>query len=160
VASITARGLRHAGIAIVALVVLLGTTGCYGEGGGPVTGKRIIYSIGQQRVVLVDENETVIGDFPVSGNLSLPKPGIYHVINKKNPGRSGSLSLPYFTGFTYGPDSDIGFHGIPLRSDGTPIESEAELGQPLSHGCVRMNQWWAGWIYDWAPIGTLVEVQG
>jgi lipoprotein-anchoring transpeptidase ErfK/SrfK len=102
----------------------------------------------------------VIGDFRVSGNLSLPKPGLYHVMNKKNPGRSGNLTLPHFTGFAWGPTADIGFHGIPLRPDGTPIQSDAQLGQPLSHGCVRTNQWWAGWIYDWAPIGTLVEVQG
>jgi lipoprotein-anchoring transpeptidase ErfK/SrfK len=144
----------------VALVILLGTAGCHGEGGSGITGKRIIYSIGQQRVVLVDETNTAIADFPVSGNLSLPKPGIYHVMNKKNPGRSGNLSLPYFTGFAWGPSSDIGFHGIPLRSDGTPIQSDAELGQPLSHGCVRVSQWWAGWIWEWAPIGTPVEVQG
>jgi lipoprotein-anchoring transpeptidase ErfK/SrfK len=151
---------RRLALVAVALVVLLGTAGCYGPGGSGITGKRIIYSIGQQRVVLVDETNTAFADFRVSGNLSLPKPGVYHVMNKKHPGRSGNLTLPYFTGFTWGPDADIGFHGIPLNPYGTPIQSEAQLGQPLSHGCVRMTEWWAHWIYDWAPIGTPVEVQG
>jgi lipoprotein-anchoring transpeptidase ErfK/SrfK len=151
---------KRLALVALALIVLFGTAGCYGQGGAGLTGKRIIYSIGQQRVVLVDETNTAFADFRVSGNLSLPKPGIYHVMNKKHPGRSGDLTLPYFTGFAWGPSADIGFHGIPLRPDGTPIQSEAQLGQPLSHGCVRMIEWWAHWIYDWAPIGTPVEVQG
>ncbi|HEX6312976.1 MAG TPA: L,D-transpeptidase, partial [Acidimicrobiia bacterium] len=145
----------------VAAALLVGTTGCFAKGGAPLHGKRIIYSIGQQRVVLIDENEVVIGDFLVSGNLSLPRPGIYHVIQegKRVNGWSGNLRLPWFTRFTYGPTSDIGFHGIPIGPYG-PIQSEAQLGQPLSAGCVRMLEWWAKFIFDWAPGGTPVEVQG
>ena len=52
----------------------------------------------------------------------------------------------------------IGFHGIPLRPGGTPIQTDAELGQYRSHGCVRMNQDAAKVLYDWAPIGTAVVV--
>ena len=145
----------------IALVILLGTAGCYGEGGG-LTGKRIIYSIGQQRVVLVDETNTAIADFRVSGNLRLPKPGVYHVIEegKKVNGWSGNLRLPWFTRFTYGPSADIGFHGIPVRPDGSWVQSVEQLGQPLSAGCVRMHEFWAKFIFDWAPGGTPVEVQG
>jgi lipoprotein-anchoring transpeptidase ErfK/SrfK len=108
--------------------------------------------------LLLVENGQVAAEFPVSGKLSLPRPGVYHVMNKKHPGRSGNLSLPYFTGFTWGPSSDIGFHGIPLRPDGSPIQSDEELGQPLSAGCVRVSQFWAQVIFDWYPIGTRVEV--
>ncbi|MGH9049301.1 MAG: L,D-transpeptidase [Acidimicrobiia bacterium] len=142
-----------------AIALIVGTAGCYAKGPPAVTGKRIIYSISQQRVVLVDESNAAIADFPVSGNLSLPQPGLYEVMNKKHPGRSGDLSLPFFTGFAWGPSSDIGFHAIPERN-GVPIQNDWELGQPVSHGCVRVTRWWAEWIWHWAPIGTLVEVQG
>jgi hypothetical protein len=130
--------------------------------GPPIQGKRIIYSLSQQRVVLVDHGEVVIGDFRVSGNLRLPGPGLYHVIEegKRVNGWSNGLRLPWFTRFTYGPTSDIGFHGIPVHPDGSLVQSEAQLGQPLSAGCVRMLEWWAHFIFDWAPGGTLVEVQG
>lgn len=146
----------------VAIALIVGTAGCYAKGPPPVTGKRIIYSISQQRVVLVDESNAAIGDFLVSGNLSLPRPGLYHVIaeGKRVNGSSGNLRLPWFTRFAYGPDSDIGFHGIPVRPDGSLVQSEAQLGQPLSAGCIRMLEWWAHFIYDWAPGGTPVEVQG
>jgi lipoprotein-anchoring transpeptidase ErfK/SrfK len=152
---------RRIAILGVTIAIVVGTAGCYGKG-PPVSGKRIIYSIGQQRVVLVDESEHVIGDFRVSGNLSLPRPGLYHVIQegKRVNGWSGNLRLPWFTRFAYGPDSDIGFHGIPVRPDGSLVQSEAQLGQPLSAGCIRMLEWWAHFIYDWAPGGTPVEVQG
>ena len=32
------------------------------------------------------------------------------------------------------------------------------FGTPMSHGCVNMNTIDAGWLFDWAPIGTLVNV--
>ncbi len=30
------------------------------------------------------------------------------------------------------------------------------FGQPMSHGCVNLSTQDAKWLYDWAPIGTMV----
>jgi lipoprotein-anchoring transpeptidase ErfK/SrfK len=32
------------------------------------------------------------------------------------------------------------------------------FGTPMSHGCVNMNTADAGWLYNWAPLGTLVNI--
>jgi lipoprotein-anchoring transpeptidase ErfK/SrfK len=32
------------------------------------------------------------------------------------------------------------------------------FGSPMSHGCVNMNTVDAGWLYNWAPLGTLVNI--
>ncbi len=32
------------------------------------------------------------------------------------------------------------------------------FGTPMSHGCINMNIADAGWLYEWAPLGTLVNV--
>lgn len=32
------------------------------------------------------------------------------------------------------------------------------FGTPMSHGCVNVNLTDAAWLYDWAPVGTLVNV--
>jgi lipoprotein-anchoring transpeptidase ErfK/SrfK len=33
------------------------------------------------------------------------------------------------------------------------------FGQPMSHGCVNMRMSDAQWLYNWAPVGTLVIVR-
>ena len=68
------------------------------------------------------------------------------------------LRLPWFVGFAWGATTDIGFHGIPLRPDGSQIESDDQLGIPLSAGCVRESQFTAHVLYNWTPEKTLVVV--
>jgi hypothetical protein len=124
-------------------------------------GRRIVYCNSCQKVWLVDETNYVVAMFAVSGRRGTPSPGTYHVFRKLEMGRSKAhpeLRLPYFVGFTWGSTTDIGFHGIPLRPDGSQIESDAQLGQPLSSGCVRESQLMAKVVYDWTPEGTTVVV--
>jgi hypothetical protein len=121
------------------------------------SGRRIVYCNSCQRAWHVNAD----GDwytFAVSGKVGVPAPGVYHVIRRLNPGGSGSLILPYFVGFAYGSTTDIGFHGIPLRPDGSPIESDAELGQFRSHGCVRESQADAVRTWNFGSVGTPVIV--
>ena len=32
------------------------------------------------------------------------------------------------------------------------------FGVPMSHGCVNVNPVDAGWLFNWAPIGTTVNI--
>jgi len=124
-------------------------------------GKRIVYCNSCQKVWLVDETDYVVAMFAVSGRRGTPRPGTYHVFRKLEMGHSKAhpdLRLPYFVGFAWGSTTDIGFHGIPLEPDGTPIERDDQLGRPLSSGCVRESQLMAKVVYDWTPEGTTVVV--
>ena len=124
-------------------------------------GRRIVYCNSCQRVWLVDETNYVVAMFSVSGRRGTPQPGTYHVFRKLEMGRSKAhsyLRLPNFVGFAWGATTDIGFHGIPLEPDGSQIEADAQLGQPLSSGCVRESQLMAKVVYDWTPVGTTVVV--
>jgi lipoprotein-anchoring transpeptidase ErfK/SrfK len=72
---------------------------------------------------------------------------------------NGDLRLPYMTRFTVARSGlAIGFHGIPLRRNGSPIQNDSELGEFRSAGCVRMNQNDIRTLWNWAPIGTPVVV--
>jgi hypothetical protein len=124
------------------------------------TGRRIVYSNSQQRVWLVEADDHVAHSWLVSGRRGVPRPGTYHVFSKSvvSYAHGGSLRLPYMTRFAWGSSLAIGFHGIPLRGDGTPIQGDDELGEFRSAGCVRMNQDAARTLFDWAPIGTPVVV--
>ena len=128
---------------------------------GTGTGRRLVYCNSCQKVWLVDETEYVVAMFSVSGHRGTPRPGTYHVFRKLEMGRSKAhpdLRLPYFVGFAWGATTDIGFHGVPLRPDGGQIEPDAQLGQPLSSGCVRESQLMARVVFDWTPVGTTVVV--
>ena len=94
--------------------------------------------------------------YKVSGRRSYPRSGTYKVIRRVNPGWSHTLRLPYFVGFTFGNTTDVGFHGIPKRPNGSQIENDSELGLWRSHGCVRESQSDAKVMWDWASMGTTV----
>lgn len=51
------------------------------------------------------------------------------------------------------------FHSLAMDENGEIIEEEAEkLGQPASHGCIRLQVEDAKWIYDNIPEGTTVSI--
>jgi hypothetical protein len=122
------------------------------------SGRRAVYSNSLQHVWVVEANGRVVRDYPVSGRRGLPKPGTYRVYSRSRVSRSGSLSLPYMVRFARGSRLSIGFHQIPLRPNGSPIESDAQLGQPLSHGCVRQSAVDAAFMWEWGQLGTVVVV--
>lgn len=121
-------------------------------------GRRVVYCNSCQRVWLIEENGWVFASYTVSGRRAYPRSGTYKVIRRVNPGWSHTLRLPYFVGFAYGSSTDVGFHGIPLRPSGSPIQSDAELGSYRSHGCVRESQFTAKLMWDWATMRTPVVV--
>ena len=126
-------------------------------------GRRAVYSKSRQRTWTVEADGTVSKTYLVSGRLTWnqPSPGTYHVFSRssytcniKNP----AICWRYMVRFTVGPDGDnIGFHEIP-KNNGMPVQTEAQLGQPLSGGCVRQATPDAEHMWDWAPVGTKVVV--
>jgi lipoprotein-anchoring transpeptidase ErfK/SrfK len=123
------------------------------------TGRRIVYSNAQQRIWLVEANGLVSHTFLVSGRHGLPAVGVHHVFMKVPTSPSGNLTLPWTLKFAWSTSGNpIDIHGIPLRPDGSPIEADSQLGTPLSHGCLRMKQSEAKFVWDWASVGTTVVV--
>jgi hypothetical protein len=120
-------------------------------------GRRIVYSNSQQRIWVIESNGVVTYSWLVSGRTGTPPFGTYSIQRRVNPDTAGSLILPYFQGFLRGSSGKwFGFHGIPLRPDGTPIEPDDQLGHPESHGCVRLSQADAVILWGWATTGTVV----
>ncbi len=122
-------------------------------------GRRVVYANGAQRIWLVEANGVVSNSFRVSGRLGSPPPGTYAIASKSEMSSAGSLRLPYMSRFYQASSGKwIGFHGIPLRPDGSPIQSNEQLGTPLSHGCVRMHQEEVKVVWAFTPVGTKVVV--
>jgi len=123
-------------------------------------GKRIIYSNSGQRVWLIDEREQLVDTYPVSGRVGVPAPGTHQVFSKSVEARavSGGITMRHMVRFAQGPRVPYGFHAIPRGPDGRPLQTEEELGQFLSGGCVRQADAKAEALYAWAPLGTTVIV--
>jgi lipoprotein-anchoring transpeptidase ErfK/SrfK len=130
---------------------------------GSGVGRRIVYSKGQQRVWLIEDNGYIAHTHLVSGRLDIPALGTYHVYSKSfstfathNP----SITWNYMVRFAVGPQGGgIGLHEIPWQY-GRPVQTVAQLGQPLSGGCLRQSHDDAVFTWNWTPVGTPVYVVG
>jgi len=125
------------------------------------SGRRIVFSESQQRVWLVDASEEILRSYLVSGSATDNlDPGTYAVYSRSRyaVGLDDTGTMEYFVRFTQGDAGGaIGFHTIPV-DDGEPVQTAAQLGTPLSHGCVRQRTVDAVALWDFAPIGTTVVV--
>jgi hypothetical protein len=120
------------------------------------SGRRIVYSLGAQRVWLVEADGSVARTYLVSGRAGTPSPGRYAVQSKSRHAWSSAdsrVSMEYMVRFRGG----IGFHTIPVRG-GRPLQTEDQLGTPLSSGCVRQAFPDAIFLWEWTPVGTPVIV--
>lgn len=123
-------------------------------------GRRVVYSIHGQRVWLVESDGRVSRTYLVSGRLDRPGPGTYEVYSRSEDAISYDYTetMQYMVRFAQGENAAIGFHDIPVTADGTEVQTNAQLGQPLSAGCVRQSEEDALFLWDWAPVGTTVVV--
>ncbi len=123
-------------------------------------GRRIVFSIPQQRVWLVDGKGRTVSTYLVSGSvLDNLKPGSYAVYSRSRwaNGIQDSGVMQYFVRFTRGENAAIGFHSIPTKN-GVPLQTVRQLGTPQSHGCIRQRLQDAIRLWDFAPVGTKVVV--
>jgi len=125
-------------------------------------GKRVVFSITDQRVWLVGGDDEIQRSYPVSGSrFDQLEPGSYDVIRKRRHTTSwhGTESMEYMVTFTFGENAAIGFHDIPVSLEtGEPIQTVRQLGTPLSDGCVRQRHADAAALWTFAPEGTPVIV--
>lgn len=125
------------------------------------TGRRIVFSEGRQRVWLIDSEGEVARTYLVSGSIEDNlDPGTYEVYSRSRHaiGVDDSGTMEYFVRFTQGTQgAAIGFHTIPV-DEGRPVQTRAQLGTPLSHGCIRQDRPNAIALWDFAPVGTTVVV--
>ncbi|MGI9612567.1 MAG: DUF4214 domain-containing protein [Acidimicrobiales bacterium] len=129
---------------------------------GSGDGRRIVYHNSEQRVWLVEADGTIHDSYPVSGRRNTPRPGMYSVFSKSPKAWAGhnGITMNHMVRFARGRSLAIGFHSIPIRPGGIPLQSVAALGSYQSAGCVRQSEHKARDLYEWADLGTTVVVLG
>lgn len=137
--------------AVVAVVGLLpGTASAQGSIGW------IDVNIRRQQAIAYSPDGELLRRIPISSGANGRTPTGRYAISRKSATTVSTtdprVSMRWMSNFNDG----IGFHGIP-RKNGVALSTP--LGQrAVSHGCIRMSDENAKWIYDNAPIGTRVNV--
>lgn len=130
--------------------------------GASGSGRRVVYDISDQQVWLVEADGGIGRTYPVSGSrYDQVEPGVYEVYSTspRATGWHGTETMEHMVRFTRGERAAIGFHSIPVAAEtGEPVQTLAELGTPLSDGCVRQAADDAAALFDFAPVGTAVVV--
>jgi putative cell wall-binding protein len=127
-------------------------------------GKRVIYTLSGHQWWMIDENEDLVDTYLVTGRRGIPHPGTYSVFSKSVnawapfDGITMKHMVRFVRPYTWGNPWSYGFHSIPRWPNGTPLQTEAELGSYGSGGCVRQADDKAKAMFDWAEIGTTVIV--
>jgi len=89
--------------------------------------------------------DTAAGHFKVQSKIRMAYSSIWQ------------LSMPYWLGIYNVGSVENGIHALPIRPDGS-IMWAGLLGQRASYGCVILSTQAAQIIYEWAEIGTPVDI--
>ncbi len=122
--------------------------------------KRIEINISTQRFYAW-QGDTLIYSFPTSTGLPGrdTAAGHFKVLDKIPRAYSSvwRLTMPYWLGIYYVGNIENGIHALPIRPDGSVMWGGL-LGQKASYGCVILSTEAARLIYEWAEIGTPVDI--
>lgn len=111
------------------------------------------------QILSIFENGKLLDSYVVStGKRGMETPRGTHTIANKFPrawSKKYGMFMPYWMAIT--PGGSFGIHELPVFSDGYIVGAD-DLGNPVSHGCVRLGIGPAERVYNWAEVGTPVVV--
>jgi LysM repeat protein len=136
------------------------------SGGGvapaPVTsgGQRIVVDLSEQRMYVYQGGQ-LLWNWVVStgrpGQATVV--GHYKVLNKlpNAYAYTWNLQMPYWLGIYWAGSLQNGIHALPIQANGQRLW-DGYLGTPVSFGCIILNTQNAQTLYNWAAVGTPVDI--
>ena len=122
--------------------------------------KYILVDISEQHMY-VYENEQLLYSFVASTGINnATRAGLFHVQSKipSAYGATWNIWMPNWLGIYYAGGLENGIHALPILPNGSELWA-GYLGRPISYGCVVLGSYEAGLLYNWAEIGTPVEIR-
>lgn len=136
----------------------------------PVPNKRIVVDLDKQVLVGFEAGKETFRWSVSSGMRDAPTyPGVYQVLSHAevaygssstlcNELGCGQWKMSWFMGmYEVQPGLMNGFHGWVELPNGNLL-GDGNVGQPFTFGCVMSTNDNAKLLYDWAEIGTIIEV--
>ena len=109
----------------------------------------------------VHEGDALVYSFVSStGMNNATAVGIFSVLDKipNAYGSTWDLWMPNWLGIYWAGTLENGIHALPILSNGGQLWA-GYLGVPISYGCVVLGVYESQLLYDWAEVGTPVEIQ-
>jgi lipoprotein-anchoring transpeptidase ErfK/SrfK len=122
--------------------------------------KYILVDISDQHMYVYDGDTLVYSFVASTGMGNSTRIGTF-AVQSKIPNAYGStwnIWMPSWLGIYWSHGLENGIHALPILPGGGVLW-EGYLGTPVSYGCVVLGTYEAQLLYDWAEIGTPVEIQ-
>ncbi len=122
--------------------------------------KYILVDISEQHMY-VYEGDTLVHSFIISTGMgNSTRIGTFSVLNKipNAYGATWNIWMPNWLGIYWSGSLQNGIHALPILSNGATLWA-GYLGTPISYGCVVLDTYDAQVLYNWADIGTPVEIR-
>ena len=120
----------------------------------------ILVDISEQHMYIYENDQLLYSFVASTGINNGTRTGLFHV-QSKIPNAYGStwnIWMPNWLGIYWSGGLENGIHALPILPNGAELWA-GYLGHPISYGCVVLGSYEASLLYDWATIGTPVEIQ-
>ncbi len=123
-------------------------------------GKYILVRISEQHLYAYDNGQLIYSFVASTGMRGSTRTGNFSVLDKipNAYGSTWDIWMPNWMGIYYSSTLENGIHALPILPSGDRLWS-GFLGTPISFGCVVLGVDEAAQLYDWADIGTPVEIR-
>ncbi len=122
--------------------------------------KYILVDISEQHMYVYENNALLYSFVASTGINNATRVGVFHVQSKipNAYGATWNIWMPDWLGIYWAGSLENGIHALPILPNGATLW-EGYLGRPVSYGCVVLSTYNAQLLYNWAEIGTTVEIQ-
>lgn len=122
--------------------------------------KYILVDISEQHMYVYEGDMLVYSFVASTGMNNATSVGTFSVLNKipNAYGATWNIWMPDWLGIYWAGGLQNGIHALPILPNGTTLWA-GYLGAPISYGCIVLGSYEAELLYDWADVGTPVEIQ-
>jgi len=123
-------------------------------------GKYILVDISEQHMYVYEGDALIYSFVASTGINNATRVGTFAVQSKipNAYGATWDIWMPNWLGIYWSGGLENGIHALPILPNGATLW-EGYLGSPVSYGCVVLGTYEAQLLYEWAEIGTPVEIQ-
>lgn len=122
--------------------------------------KYILVDISEQHMYVYEGDVLVYSFVSSTGMNNATRVGSFSVLEKipNAYGATWDIWMPNWLGIYWAGSMQNGIHALPILPNGATLWA-GYLGVPISYGCVVLGSYEAQVLYDWAEVGTPVEIQ-